>query len=74
MTKDYWMPNHPQDCEFPEHYLKPLEKIKFVEWEASIPNHRREFLELKFGAEVIESPQYPDPDIVKYTNISNGFL
>jgi len=74
MTKDYWMPNHPQDCEFPEHYLKPLNNLLFLGYQASVPNHVKEFIELKFGVGAIENPQYPDPDIVEYTNASHGFI
>ncbi|XP_077989461.1 ribitol 5-phosphate transferase FKRP-like [Glandiceps talaboti] len=67
MTKDSWIKTHRQDTEFPEHYLKPLDKIEFIGMQVSVPNNYREFLELKFGEGVIENPQYPDPDKVKMT-------
>lgn len=68
MTKDIWIKNHPQDVEFPEHYLRPLTTIGFVGMEASAPNNIREFLELKFGEGVIETPKYPDPMLMPFPN------
>ncbi len=32
MTKDTWFKTHRQDTEFPEHYLKPLERISKFLW------------------------------------------
>ena len=64
MTKDTWFATHRQDCEFPEHYLTPLETMPFVGVNASVPNRAREFLELKFGAGVVETPQYPEPSVL----------
>lgn len=59
MTKNTWFSTHPQDSEFPEHFLQPLEKINFVDWKASAPNNIVKFLELKFGPGVIQHPKYP---------------
>ena len=59
MTKDTWG-SHKQDVEFPEHYLKPMEKMMFLGRTMSVPNHAKEFLELKFGVGVIENPQFPN--------------
>lgn len=58
MTKDTWFEDHPQDMPFPEHFLKPLEKLNFIDHNASVPNNVRQFLELKFGAGCIETPRY----------------
>ncbi|KYO19112.1 fukutin-related protein [Alligator mississippiensis] len=60
MTKDTWM-DHRQDVEFPEHFLKPLVPLPFAGFTAMAPNNHRGFLELKFGAGVIENPEYPNP-------------
>lgn len=59
MTKDTWFKTHKQDCEFPEKFLKPLSTIKFIGVDASAPNNIKEFLELKFGKGVIETPVNP---------------
>ena len=67
MTKDTWFATHRQDCEFPEHYLTPLETMPFVGVNASVPNRAREFLELKFGAGVVETPQYPEPSVLAFS-------
>ncbi|KAF0309641.1 Fukutin-related protein [Amphibalanus amphitrite] len=64
MTKDTWFATHRQDCEFPEHYLTPLETLPFVGVNASVPNRARQFLELKFGPGVVENPQYPQPSVL----------
>ena len=61
MTKDTWFKTHRQDTEFPSHFLNPLSTISFMGIEASAPNNVRKFLEFKFGAGVIENPQYPNP-------------
>lgn len=66
MTKDTWFATHKQDREFPAHYLSPLSTIPFVGQNVSAPNNIREFLELKFGAGVIENPAYPDPNLLKF--------
>ncbi|RWS15345.1 26S proteasome non-ATPase regulatory subunit 2-like protein, partial [Dinothrombium tinctorium] len=68
MTKDTWFDNHPQDKEFPEHYLKPLKRIKFVGWNAFIPNNHIEFLEMKFGKGVITNFQYPVPSKLNFSD------
>lgn len=61
MTKSSWIATHRQDCEFPAHYLRPLERIPFIGYPggALAPNNRRAFLELKFGPNSIEHPRYP---------------
>lgn len=59
MTKQTWFKDHPQDMPFPEHFLQPLTKVKFIGIEASAPNNVEQFLELKFGDGVIENPRYP---------------
>ncbi|EMP27085.1 Fukutin-related protein [Chelonia mydas] len=64
MTKDTWM-DHRQDVEFPEHFLKPLLPLPFAGFTALAPNNYRSFLELKFGAGVIENPEYPNPALKK---------
>lgn len=55
------MESHPQDAEFPAHYLKPLERLPFVGLMAPVPNNARAFAELKFGAGAIEHPRLPGP-------------
>lgn len=60
MTKNTWFKTHPQDTEFPEHYLKPLTNISFIGRNVSAPNSVKEFLEFKFGKGVIENPRYPN--------------
>jgi hypothetical protein len=60
MTKNTWFASHRQDVEFPRHFLEPLETLPFAGTVAPVPNHHREFLELKFGAGVIETPRYPN--------------
>lgn len=59
MTKNTWFDSHPQDTEFPEHFLQPLERIPFAGATPFAPNHPREFIEYKFGVGAIESPAYP---------------
>ncbi|XP_023223474.1 fukutin-related protein-like [Centruroides sculpturatus] len=66
MTKHTWFATHKQDIEFPEHYLKPLTKVKFIGTYASAPNNIRQFLEMKFGKGVIENPEYPNPQKLKF--------
>lgn len=65
-----WTTGHRQDIDFPEHFLRPLATVNFAGVLASAPNNVRDFLELKFGAGVIESPQYPNPDVLVSQNIS----
>lgn len=62
MTKDTWFYAHPQDKEFPEHYLQPLTTIEFAGILVPAPNNIRDFLEFKFGKGCVENPQYPHPD------------
>ena len=59
MIKNYWS-RHRQDMKFPELYLKPLEKLQFLGQLVSVPNHYKEFLELKFGSNVIDNLKYPN--------------
>lgn len=59
MTKDFWFKDHPQDKEFPESYLNPMESIGFMGITVPAPNRVREFVELKFGVGSIEKPRYP---------------
>lgn len=66
MTKKTWFPDHPQDIEFPEHYLKPLTTIEFVGIEAPAPNNVKEFLELKFGKGCVENPEYPNSKLFPF--------
>lgn len=72
MTKDTWFKNHRQDTEFPEHYLKPLSTIDFVGKAVSTPNNIHDFLELKFGEGVIETPEYPNPYKMTLHGLSRG--
>ncbi|XP_045620045.1 ribitol 5-phosphate transferase FKRP-like [Procambarus clarkii] len=65
-----WTTGHRQDVDFPEHFLRPLASVNFAGVMASAPNNVRDFLELKFGAGVIETPQYPNPDVRLPHNIS----
>lgn len=64
MTKYTWFKTHRQDMEFPESFLKPLDKIPFVGTRASAPNNAKQFLELKFGAGVVENPRFPNNNLV----------
>jgi len=65
MTKDTWFSSHRQDTEFQVKYLKPLERLKFIDMNVLVPNNRRELLEFKFGNGVIENPRYPNSRKVK---------
>ena len=60
MTKDKWMPHHPQDRPFPAHFLKPMDRLIFAGIHVFVPNRAREFLELKFGPGVIDDPRLPN--------------
>ncbi|NXB49767.1 FKRP protein, partial [Leucopsar rothschildi] len=62
MTKDTWL-GHRQDVEFPERFLVPLGSVAFAGAVAKAPNDPRAFLEFKFGPGVIESPEYPNPEV-----------
>ncbi|XP_015706673.1 fukutin-related protein, partial [Coturnix japonica] len=64
MTKETWL-GHPQDVEFPEHFLLPTVPLAFAGFTAMGPNDPRGFLELKFGAGAIEEPQYPNPAVLR---------
>lgn len=66
MTKHFWYASHPQDCEFPESFLRPLTRIRFVEWNAFAPNSVTQFLEYKFGKNVIERAEYPNPELLRF--------
>jgi len=59
MTKDFWFETHRQDTEFPERFLTPTTRVPFAGIQVAAPNHARDFLELKFGPGVIETPRYP---------------
>ncbi|XP_037083235.1 fukutin-related protein-like, partial [Pollicipes pollicipes] len=72
MTKDTWFASHRQDCEFPEHFLRPLETMPFVGVNVTVPNRAREFLELKFGAGVVERPQYPEPERLAFPDAESA--
>nr|XP_053656234.1 ribitol 5-phosphate transferase FKRP-like [Cherax quadricarinatus] len=65
-----WNTGHRQDIDFPEHFLRPLASVNFAGVMASAPNNVRDFLELKFGAGVIETPQYPNPEVHLPHNIT----
>ena len=71
MTKHFWYESHRQDCEFPERFLKPLTRIRFIDWNAFSPNSVREFLEYKFGKNVIENPEYPKPELLAFEENDN---
>lgn len=60
MTKNTWFASHRQDCPFPEHYLKPMNRASFIGVTVSVPNNMRDFLEFKFGKGVIEQARYPN--------------
>ncbi|NWY73135.1 FKRP protein, partial [Erithacus rubecula] len=62
MTKDTWL-GHRQDVEFPERFLVPLGSVPFAGLSARAPNDPRTFLEFKFGAGVVEKPEYPNPGV-----------
>lgn len=66
MTKNTWFADHPQDKEFPEYFIKNLTKIPFAGVMASAPYNVTQFLEFKFGPNVVQNPQYPNPEIVEY--------
>ncbi|RZF40623.1 hypothetical protein LSTR_LSTR007506 [Laodelphax striatellus] len=72
MTKNTWFKTHPQDREFPEHFLKPLSSIEFIGRTVSSPNNIHDFLELKFGEGVIENPEYPNPQKLSIKSQLNG--
>lgn len=68
MTKNTWLKTHRQDMEFPSRYLDPLQRMLFAGVMASVPNHYKDFLEMKFGPGVIENPKYPFPEKLGYKN------
>lgn len=63
MTRDSWT-GHPQDIEFPEHFLQPLQTLRFAGALVHAPNHHLELLKMKFGEKAIEQPQYPNPALL----------
>ncbi|GAV03214.1 hypothetical protein RvY_13673 [Ramazzottius varieornatus] len=71
MTKDYWFATHPQDKEFPERFLLPLETVSFMGLTVSSPNNVREFLELKFGKGCIENPKFPHDLVASSTTLQS---
>lgn len=66
MTKDMWFTDH-KNMEFPDHFLHPMSSIEFINRQVPSPNNIRDFLELKYGKDVIENPQYPDPRKLKFS-------
>jgi hypothetical protein len=44
-----------------------MASIDFIGQKVPAPNNIRDFLEFKFGKGVIENPQYPDPQQMKYS-------
>ena len=65
-----WNTAHRQDIDFPEHFLRPFSSVQFAGVQASAPNNVRDFLEYKFGAGVVENPQYPNPEFLLALNVS----
>ncbi|XP_068105384.1 ribitol 5-phosphate transferase FKRP [Hyperolius riggenbachi] len=64
MTRDSWT-GHPQDIEFSESFLQPLQTLPFAGAVVQAPNNHVELLKLKFGDRAIEEPQYPNPALLK---------
>ncbi|XP_069602241.1 ribitol 5-phosphate transferase FKRP [Ranitomeya imitator] len=64
MTRDSWT-GHPQDIEFPERFLRPLQTLPFAGALVQAPNHHVELLKMKFGESAIEVPQYPNPAVLR---------
>ena len=64
MTKNTWFDDHPQDKEFNETFLKPLDKLLFLDLYVNVPNNARKFLEFKFGKSWMQ-PEYSG-NLVKY--------
>lgn len=64
MTRDSWT-GHPQDIEFPETFLQPLQTLPFAGVVVQAPNNHVELLKLKFGERAIEEPQYPNPAVLR---------
>lgn len=65
MTKDTWFTSH-KNMEFPDHFLHPMSSIEFVGKQVPSPNNIRDFLELKYGKDVIENPHHPDFRKIKW--------
>ncbi|XP_050713554.1 ribitol 5-phosphate transferase FKRP-like [Eriocheir sinensis] len=65
-----WNTGHRQDVDFPEHFLRPIASVSFAGVMAAAPNNVRDFLELKFGPGVIETPQYPNPEVPLPANMT----
>ncbi|KAM9292232.1 LOW QUALITY PROTEIN: ribitol 5-phosphate transferase FKRP [Gastrophryne carolinensis] len=64
MTRDSWT-GHPQDVEFPESFLRPLETLSFAGAQVRAPNNHIQLLRMKFGPDAIERPQYPNPALLR---------
>ncbi|XP_063289398.1 ribitol 5-phosphate transferase FKRP [Pelobates fuscus] len=64
MTRDSWT-GHPQDVEFPERFLQPLQTVNFAGGTAQVPNNYHQLLRLKFGEKAIEEPEYPNPALLR---------
>uniref|UniRef100_A0A8C5QWV3 Ribitol-5-phosphate transferase n=1 Tax=Leptobrachium leishanense TaxID=445787 RepID=A0A8C5QWV3_9ANUR len=64
MTRDSWT-GHPQDVEFPERFLQPLQTLSFAGGLAQAPNNHIQLLRMKFGERAIEEPEYPNPALLR---------
>ncbi|XP_053545197.1 ribitol 5-phosphate transferase FKRP [Bombina bombina] len=64
MTRDSWT-GHPQDVEFPESFLQPLQTLSFIGMSVQAPNRHIELLRMKFGDRAIEEPEYPNPSLLR---------
>ncbi|KAM8952605.1 ribitol 5-phosphate transferase FKRP [Pelodytes ibericus] len=63
MTRDSWT-GHPQDVEFPESFLQPLQTLDFAGGPAQVPNNHLQLLRMKFGEKAIEESEYPNPALL----------
>jgi hypothetical protein len=50
-----------------------MASIDFIGQKVPAPNNIRDYLEFKFGKGVIENPQYPDPQKLKYSAGKDAF-
>ncbi|XP_075464955.1 ribitol 5-phosphate transferase FKRP [Ascaphus truei] len=64
MTRDSWT-GHPQDVEFPESFLRPMQTLPFAGGVAQAPNRHLKLLQMKFGKRAIEEPEYPNPALLR---------
>lgn len=65
MVIDNWYTNH-KHMAFPEIFLHPMSSIDFAGRSVPSPNNIRDFLEMKFGKDALENPEYPDPSKIKF--------